>query len=172
MNYNYNYETVAGATAGVAAVVVIIAIIAILISLAVGIVLVIGHWKLYKKAGKQGWEAIVPIYNNIVLGEIAGLNWYWVLAMYASAIVSIMGSVVGIFNLLALPAAAVTIAANVGVAFNLQKKLHKENDTAWLVLTCIFTSLMLAIAGYSKKESYDASVEVDPDSYLKNMLHK
>ena len=34
-------------------------------------------WKIYKKAGKPGWAAIVPVYNIIVLLEIAELPlWY------------------------------------------------------------------------------------------------
>ena len=33
-------------------------------------------WKLFKKAGKNGWEAIIPYYNTWVLIEIAGLNWW------------------------------------------------------------------------------------------------
>lgn len=37
-------------------------------------------WKIFKKAGKKGWESIVPIYNVIVMLEISGLPmWYIVL---------------------------------------------------------------------------------------------
>ena len=42
----------------------------------VGLMLIpmIGMWKLFEKAGKPGWAAIVPIYNYFVLNEIAGLD--------------------------------------------------------------------------------------------------
>lgn len=30
------------------------------------------NWKLFEKAGKPGWAAIIPIYNTYVMGEIAG----------------------------------------------------------------------------------------------------
>ena len=41
---------------------------------------IICMWRIFKKAGKGGWEAIIPIYNIIVLIEIAGLPlWYIVL---------------------------------------------------------------------------------------------
>lgn len=48
-----------------------------LISTAVGILGMVSLWKIYKKAGKKGWECLVPIYNIIVLLEIVGLpTWY------------------------------------------------------------------------------------------------
>ncbi len=34
-------------------------------------------WKIYTKAGKPGWAILVPIYNIIVLLEIAGKPWWW-----------------------------------------------------------------------------------------------
>ena len=35
-------------------------------------------WKMFKKAGKKGWYALIPIYNIIVLLEIAGFKWYYI----------------------------------------------------------------------------------------------
>ena len=37
-------------------------------------------WKIFKKAGKNGWEAIVPLYNAYTLFEITwGNGWYFLL---------------------------------------------------------------------------------------------
>ena len=36
-------------------------------------------WKIFVKAGKPGWAAIVPIYNIIVLLEITGKPVWWVI---------------------------------------------------------------------------------------------
>ena len=33
---------------------------------AISIVSIICNWKLFKKAGKNGWEAIIPFYNSYV----------------------------------------------------------------------------------------------------------
>ena len=41
-----------------------------LIGTALSILMIVSIWKIFKKAGKKGWEAIVPIYNTIVLLEI------------------------------------------------------------------------------------------------------
>ena len=46
------------------------------------VVLMIGSvWKVFTKAGKPGWACIVPIYNVIVLLEIAGKPLWWILLM-------------------------------------------------------------------------------------------
>ena len=51
----------------------------VILYLAVIAILVIGMWKVFEKAGKPGWAAIVPIYNFIVLIEIVGKPMIWVL---------------------------------------------------------------------------------------------
>ena len=45
------------------------------------ILLFASQWKLYQKAGKPGWAAIIPIYNIIVLVEIIGKPPIWILWM-------------------------------------------------------------------------------------------
>lgn len=65
------YE-VSGAAAGIGAGMVIC-------YLAIIVVLVIGMWKVFEKAGKPGWAAIIPIYNLIVLLEIVGKPMIWIL---------------------------------------------------------------------------------------------
>ncbi|MGA8807804.1 MAG: DUF5684 domain-containing protein [Thermoanaerobaculia bacterium] len=41
------------------------------------VLIVAGMWKVFVKAGKPGWAAIIPIYNVIVLLEIAGKPLWW-----------------------------------------------------------------------------------------------
>ena len=48
-----------------------------LVWLAIALVVIAGMWKVFVKAGKPGWAAIVPIYNMIVLLEIAGKPLWW-----------------------------------------------------------------------------------------------
>ena len=49
--------------------------------LAVVLLIIIGLWKVFVKAGKPGWASIVPIYNVIVLLEIAGKPLWWFILM-------------------------------------------------------------------------------------------
>jgi hypothetical protein len=61
-----------------------------LVFVAIGIVTLIGMWKVFAKAGQPGWAVLVPIYNIIVLLRVAGLPWYWVFAPFV-AIIPILG---------------------------------------------------------------------------------
>ncbi len=42
----------------------------------------LGTWKLYVKAGRQAWEALIPIYNAVVLMKIINRPWWWVLLLF------------------------------------------------------------------------------------------
>ncbi|HSW66231.1 MAG TPA: DUF5684 domain-containing protein [Bacillota bacterium] len=68
----YSYDT--PSSSGVSPVVVILYLAAIVATIA-------GMWKVFVKAGKPGWASIVPIYNTLVLLEIAGKPWWWLLLM-------------------------------------------------------------------------------------------
>jgi hypothetical protein len=51
-------------------------------SMAIAIFVLVAMWKVYQKAGKPGWAAIIPIYNILVLLEIVGKPWWWLLLMF------------------------------------------------------------------------------------------
>src|SRR5437879_11182446 len=41
----------------------------------------IGLWKLYEKAGEEGWKAIIPIYSTVIWLRIIGRPWWWILML-------------------------------------------------------------------------------------------
>ena len=43
------------------------------------ILVIVALWKIFEKAGKPGWAAIIPIYNIIVLLEIVGKPLWWII---------------------------------------------------------------------------------------------
>jgi hypothetical protein len=53
----------------------------LVIQLAIIIAVLVGAWKMFQKAGKPGWAAIIPIYNIIVILEICGRPLWWILLM-------------------------------------------------------------------------------------------
>jgi hypothetical protein len=53
----------------------------IVVYIAVIIFLVACYWKIFTKAGKPGWAAIVPIYNIIVLLEIVNKPVWWIVLL-------------------------------------------------------------------------------------------
>ena len=68
-----------------------------LIIAVIGILQIIGQWKAFKKAGKGGWEAIIPIYNVIVQCKIVGLNPLWVAVVYGGGIILNLIPIIGQF---------------------------------------------------------------------------
>jgi hypothetical protein len=44
--------------------------------------IIIPLWKIFKKCGKPGWAAIVPVYNTWILFEITGFPGWWVLLSF------------------------------------------------------------------------------------------
>ncbi len=62
----------------VAAVAGVIALVMMLFYLALLVLIIVGMWKVFTKAGKPGWAAIVPIYNIIVLLEVAKKPLWWI----------------------------------------------------------------------------------------------
>ena len=38
---------------------------------------VVGLWKLFVKAGRPGWAAVIPLYRDIVRNQIAGMSAIW-----------------------------------------------------------------------------------------------
>jgi hypothetical protein len=57
------------------------------------VIVVISMWKLFVKAGKPGWAAIIPIYNTVVLLEIVGRPIWWIILLLIPC-VSIVVSII------------------------------------------------------------------------------
>lgn len=49
------------------------------------------HWKIFKKAGKQGWASIVPVYNVIVLLDIVKKPIWWLFMLFIPFVNIIFG---------------------------------------------------------------------------------
>lgn len=41
------------------------------------IIVYVAKWKIFKKAGKKPWEALIPVHSTIVEFEIGGIETYW-----------------------------------------------------------------------------------------------
>jgi Family of unknown function (DUF5684) len=57
--------------------------------LVIVVVAIAGYWKTFEKAGKPGWGAIIPIYNVILLLQIAGKPTWW-LVLFLIPIVNVV----------------------------------------------------------------------------------
>jgi hypothetical protein len=56
------------------------------------VLVIVGMWTTFTKAGKPGWASIIPIYNLIVLIEVAGQP-IWLLILFFIPIANIVAAV-------------------------------------------------------------------------------
>lgn len=124
-----------GRSANTTILAVSIAIVVAFIAVAVA-----AQWKMFVKAGRPGWAAIVPVYQSWVLFEICGKPGWWALF----GIIPYLGWVV-VF-LLYIPA-----------AFELARRFGKDRVFAivWLILFQVVGFIMLGFGD----AAYDASVK-------------
>jgi signal peptidase I len=54
----------------------------------------VATWKLYIKANHKAWEALIPIYNAIILMKIINRPKWWVILLFVPIINQIMFPVI------------------------------------------------------------------------------
>lgn len=74
-----------------------------LVWLAIAVVSIVSMWKVFAKAGKPGWACLIPIYNIIVLLQVAGKPLWWIILFF-----------IPIANLIAMILAMIGLANNFG----------------------------------------------------------
>lgn len=137
--YNYGYDYGYGYTDTNAAFSILGGFAAMagtfmIVGLAISIIMIISLWKIFKKAGKNGWEAIIPIYNFIVLLQIVELpTWYIVLF------------IVPIANIYAMFKIYIELAHKFG------------KSTGFGVLTVFFSIICLPILAFGKNNVYNGN---------------
>ena len=73
MEYGYNDASMGALAAFMGTYSVVVLLLCVLI--------IVGMWKVFTKAGEPGWAAIVPFYNSYVLFKIAmGNGWLFLLS--------------------------------------------------------------------------------------------
>lgn len=97
-----------------------------IIAIAFYVVYVIALAKLFKKAGEDGWKAIIPFYNVFVLIQIAGLNWWYFLIAISGTICTI-AKIDGLNYICNLAGMAV----NFFVFYNIAKKNETATSRIW-----------------------------------------
>ena len=67
-----------------------------LVFLAVIVFFIAAMWKVFSKAGHPGWAALVPIYNVVVMVQIAGRPVWWLLLFFIPVVNIIVSLVVAV----------------------------------------------------------------------------
>ena len=97
MSYAYSYSTTGLSSSGADGI--IAGFLALLGSmmiflLALYIIGVIGMWKMFEKAGREGWKSLIPIYNMYVLTEISGQSGWLFLLCFIPGVGAIIWDII------------------------------------------------------------------------------
>ena len=66
---------------------------AIIIYIAIIVLIIASQWKIFTKAGKPGWAALVPIYNIIIMLEVARQP-LWMIILYFIPIANLIAVII------------------------------------------------------------------------------
>jgi signal peptidase I len=119
----------------------------ILFFLAVQVIHFLGTWHLYQKAGRQAWEAAVPIYNAIVLTKIIRCPWWYVFVLFIPVVNVLMAMVFWVETIRAFG-------------------LKSRKDALLVILTLGFYIYYL---NYVLKPNYETEVSNEPRSKFYNV---
>lgn len=61
------------------------------IVLLMAVLQLVAMWKIFKKAGEEGWKAIIPIYNTAIQYKISGLSPWLILVVLLAAMIPGIG---------------------------------------------------------------------------------
>ncbi|MDB2384971.1 signal peptidase I [Polaribacter sp.] len=112
--------------------------------IAVQIIHFLGTWKLYVKAGRKAWEALVPVYNGVVLMQIINRPKWWIILLFIPVVNLLMFLVIWIETIRTF-------------------KFYKKIDSALVILTLgfyIYYINYFTDAEYNKNRSLKPRSEV------------
>ena len=112
--------------------------------LAIQVVHFLGTFRLYQKAGRKSWEAIVPVYNAIVLMQIIRRPKWWVILLF-----------VPIINLMMFPVIWVETLRSFG--------RNRSIDTILGILTF---GLYIFIPNFDSKTTYDKDRDLNSKTWF------
>ena len=115
------------------------------------ILLVIGRWCLFRKAGKPGWHSIIPILSTYQEYAICWKGWVGLLSLLcgagASAIYRLLGQTNGSF-LLVFACVLASFVLHVMESFRLAKAFGKKGGTG--ILLVLFRNISRFFLGVGK----------------------
>ena len=142
----------------------------LLFLIAIIVLQIIGEWKVFKKAGKNGWEAIVPYYNTWTLIEISGCKWWYFLIIIGSSLISynitldINESSRLSFNMLEGVGTLINYFIMYCVNYNIAKKFNK--DYLYAIGLTLLPFIFYPMLGLGKSE-FKKDVKVSPYGVIK-----
>ena len=112
--------------------------------LAIQVVHFLGTFRLYQKAGRKSWEALVPVYNAIVLMQIIRRPKWWVILLF-----------VPIINLMMFPVIWVETLRSFG-----------RNQSIDTILGILTFGLYIFIPNFDSKTTYDKDRDLNSKTWF------
>lgn len=141
----------------------------------------LGTWKLYEIAGRKYWEALIPVYNTIILMKIIGRPIWWTVLLFIPIINLIMFPVIWVETLRSFGKNSKldTLLAIVTLGFYIyyisytqklnyktERNLNPENKTADTI-----SSLLFAVIVATLVHTYFIQPFTIPSSSLEKTLY-
>jgi hypothetical protein len=70
----------------------------VVIVVTLAVLTIAAKWKVFAKAGRPGWAALIPIYNLYVVLKVAGKPGWWLILM----LIPLVNVIIGLLALMAL----------------------------------------------------------------------
>ena len=74
-------------------VIIVVAIIVGIISLILAILQIVAEWKVFVKAGRKGWECLVPCHSTFELLDMSNINPIFILVFLFGTIIPLVGTI-------------------------------------------------------------------------------
>ena len=124
----------------------------LLIVFVLTLLFIITRWIIFRKAGLEGWESIVPFYSSWSLVKISGISWWFFFIINAPFFALILS-----LGLLAPFAGIAALIASYFVYYNLAIKFGKEPISYGLGLTFL-PIIFYPILAFGKSTYKDVKV--------------
>jgi len=123
-------------------------LVSILISLAIAVVMIIANWKIFTKAGEEGWKCIIPFYNMYTQYKFTwNTKMFWIMfGLSLACIIPLLGFV----------AAIAVFVINIMALNKLAKSFGK--GTGFTVGLIFLNAIFLLILGFGDAEYQGADL--------------
>ena len=117
-----------------------------IIALAIAILALVANYKLFEKAGVEGWKSIIPFYNVYVATvDIAKLDVIWFILLFLGFI-PVIGTLA-------------SIVASINIVYSICRRFTKDSDLR--IISTILFSIFIFVFAFGK-------YEYDNGSYSRN----
>ena len=147
-------------------------VIFLLIAIAAAVLSIIGLWKIFTKAGRHGWAAIIPFYSSYVLYDVGGFPPMLVFVNIGVAVIAILQlffstlllfktvdivlPIISVFNALSFCGSIACFVLQLLAYMNIAKKFGKSAGfgVGMTFLPFIFNMIL----GFDKDAVYDENI--------------